>query len=126
MGRGRLRSVFERIGGLAGPTWTVPASRRKAGKELPLSDGQPAAASGGRKQKIGVRKQLCRRAEAQRTEKGQVHIWLEERWLDKLKATRAPGESYSDAIIRLATVRGPKFTLFCSVLFYEQMTKPKQ
>ena len=61
----------------------------------------------GENRKIGVRKQLCRRAEAQRTEKGQVHIWQEERWLDKLKATRAHGESYSDAIIRLATVRGP-------------------
>jgi hypothetical protein len=25
--------------------------------------------------------------------KGEVHIWPEERWLDKLKAMRGPGES---------------------------------
>jgi hypothetical protein len=44
------------------------------------------------------------RIEAERTEKGEVHIWLEERWLDKLKAMRGPGESYSDLILRLAAV----------------------
>jgi hypothetical protein len=41
--------------------------------------------------------------EAERTEKGEVHIWLEERWINKLKAMRGPGESYTDAIIRVAT-----------------------
>jgi hypothetical protein len=40
--------------------------------------------------------------ETQRTDNGEVHIWLEERWLDKLKAMRGPGQSYSDGIIRLA------------------------
>jgi hypothetical protein len=43
--------------------------------------------------------------ETERTEKGEVFIWLEERWLDKLKAMRGPGESYSDVILRLATSR---------------------
>jgi hypothetical protein len=33
---------------------------------------------------------------------GEVHIWLERRWLDKLTAMRQPGESYSDVILRLA------------------------
>jgi hypothetical protein len=29
-------------------------------------------------------------------------IWIEERWLDKLNSIRRSGESYSEAIIRLA------------------------
>jgi hypothetical protein len=44
--------------------------------------------------------------EAQRTEKGEVHIWLEPRWLEKLRALRGPGESYSDVILRLAAGGG--------------------
>ena len=28
--------------------------------------------------------------EAERTEKGEVHIWLERRWLDRLAAMRGP------------------------------------
>jgi hypothetical protein len=40
--------------------------------------------------------------ETERSEKGEVFIWLEERWLDKLTAMRDPGESYSDVIVRLA------------------------
>jgi hypothetical protein len=44
--------------------------------------------------------------EAQRTENGEVHIWLEERWLDKLAALRGEGEDYSDVIIRLAAEGG--------------------
>jgi hypothetical protein len=28
--------------------------------------------------------------EAERTEKGEVHIWIERRWLDRLTALRAP------------------------------------
>ena len=67
--------------------------------------GSPPQRVAGENRKIGVRKQLCRRAEAQRTEKGQVHIWLEERWLDKLKAMRRPGESYSHVIMKLAATR---------------------
>jgi hypothetical protein len=43
--------------------------------------------------------------EAQANEKGERLIWLEERWLAKLRALRGPGESYGDAIIRLATKR---------------------
>ena len=39
-----------------------------------------------------------------RIEKGQVHIWLEERWINKLHALRGHGESYSDVILRLAAV----------------------
>jgi hypothetical protein len=42
--------------------------------------------------------------EAERTEKGEAHIWLEERWVNKLAALRGPGESYSDVILRLAAV----------------------
>jgi hypothetical protein len=29
------------------------------------------------------------------------YIWLEARWLDRLKSYRGPGESYSDVILRL-------------------------
>jgi hypothetical protein len=29
-------------------------------------------------------------------------IWLEPRWLDRLKSYRGPGETYSDVILRLA------------------------
>jgi hypothetical protein len=31
-----------------------------------------------------------------------MHIWLEERWVNKLTTMRGPGESYSDVIIRIA------------------------
>ena len=34
--------------------------------------------------------------------KGERHIWLEPRVLDRLKALRGPGESYSDVILRVA------------------------
>jgi hypothetical protein len=34
------------------------------------------------------------------------HIWLEARWLDRLKSYRGPGESYSDVILRLAAEGG--------------------
>ena len=30
------------------------------------------------------------------------YIWLEARWVDRLKSYRGPGESYSDVILRLA------------------------
>jgi hypothetical protein len=38
--------------------------------------------------------------EAERTEKGERLIWLEER--NKLTTMRGPGESYSDVILRVA------------------------
>ena len=34
------------------------------------------------------------------------YIWLEPRWLDRLKSYRGPGESYSDVILRLAEEGG--------------------
>ena len=37
-------------------------------------------------------------------EKGERVIWIEERWLDKLNSIRLSGESYSEAIIRLAAL----------------------
>jgi hypothetical protein len=33
---------------------------------------------------------------------GGVRIWLEHKFVDRLRALRSPGESYSDVIIRLA------------------------
>ena len=33
---------------------------------------------------------------------GERHIWLEPRFVDRLRAMRGPGESYSDVILRLA------------------------
>jgi hypothetical protein len=44
--------------------------------------------------------------EAQTNAKGERLIWLEERWPDKLNSSRRSGESYSEAIIRLATREG--------------------
>ena len=35
-------------------------------------------------------------------ERGLRYIWLEARWLDRLKSYRGPGESYSDVILRVA------------------------
>jgi hypothetical protein len=35
-------------------------------------------------------------------EKGERLIWLEARWLDRLKSYRWPNESYSEVILRLA------------------------
>ena len=34
---------------------------------------------------------------------GQRHIWLERKFVDRLKAMRGPRDSYSDVILRLAT-----------------------
>jgi hypothetical protein len=39
-------------------------------------------------------------------ERGERLVWLEPRMVDKLRAMRGPGESYSDVILRLAAVRG--------------------
>ena len=46
--------------------------------------------------------------EAQRTDKGERLIWLEERWLDKLKAMRGPGDSYSGVILRTAEIEASR------------------
>jgi hypothetical protein len=35
-------------------------------------------------------------------ERGERTIWLEEVWVDRLGVMRGPGESYSDAILRIA------------------------
>jgi hypothetical protein len=35
-------------------------------------------------------------------QKGERYVWLEPRVVDRLRPLRAPGESYSDAILRLA------------------------
>jgi hypothetical protein len=43
-------------------------------------------------------------AEPQLNERGERLIWLEERRLDKLNSIRRSGESYSEAIVRLATL----------------------
>jgi hypothetical protein len=40
--------------------------------------------------------------ECEPNEKGERQIWLEPRYVDRLKAMRGPGESYSDVILRLA------------------------
>jgi hypothetical protein len=42
-------------------------------------------------------------AEPEPDENGERLIWLEERRLDKLNSIRRSGESYSEAIIKLAT-----------------------
>ena len=42
--------------------------------------------------------------EPQPNENGERVIWIEERWLDKLNSIRRSGESYSEAIIRLAAL----------------------
>jgi len=39
-------------------------------------------------------------------EHGERLIWLEPRVVDRLKAMRGPGESYSDVILRLASEGG--------------------
>jgi hypothetical protein len=42
--------------------------------------------------------------EPELNENGELLIWLEERQLDKLNSIRRSGESYSEAIIRLAAL----------------------
>jgi hypothetical protein len=42
--------------------------------------------------------------EPQPNENGERLIWLEELWLDKLNSIPRSGESYSEAIIRLAAL----------------------
>lgn len=37
-------------------------------------------------------------------ERGERTVWLEEVWVNRLGAVRRPGESYNDAILRLAMV----------------------
>ena len=45
--------------------------------------------------------------QADPTEQGQRHVWLEEVWVNRLGATRRPGESYSDVILRPAKETTP-------------------
>jgi hypothetical protein len=45
--------------------------------------------------------------QADPTEQGQRHVWLEEVWVNRLGAMRRPGESYSDVILRLAKETTP-------------------
>ena len=40
--------------------------------------------------------------ETQRASNGDYYVWLDPRYVDRLKALRGPGESYSDVILRLA------------------------
>jgi hypothetical protein len=40
-------------------------------------------------------------------ERGQRLIWLDPTVVDRLRAMRGPGESYSDVILRLAESEGP-------------------
>jgi len=38
----------------------------------------------------------------ERAPDGDYFVWLDRRFVDRLRAMRGPGESYSDAILRLA------------------------
>jgi hypothetical protein len=40
--------------------------------------------------------------EQNRAPNGDYFIWLDPRYVDRLRAMRGPGESYSDVILRLA------------------------
>jgi hypothetical protein len=40
--------------------------------------------------------------EAEPSPKGEVHVWLEPRVIDKLTFLRSPDETYSDVIVRIA------------------------
>ena len=44
--------------------------------------------------------------ENETNERGERLIWLEPHVVDKLRAMRGPGESYSDVIVRLAEADG--------------------
>ena len=41
-------------------------------------------------------------AEAEADERGERYVWLDDAMADRLGAMRGPGESFSDAIIRIA------------------------
>jgi hypothetical protein len=43
-------------------------------------------------------------------EKGERLVWLEPRAVDRLRTLRGPGESYRDAILRLAKAEGRRAT----------------
>jgi hypothetical protein len=45
--------------------------------------------------------------EAEANERGERYVWLEAVMADRLGAMRGPGESYSDAILRLAKATTP-------------------
>jgi hypothetical protein len=44
--------------------------------------------------------------EPQRAPNGDCFVWLDPRLVNRLKALRGPGESYSDVILRLVEVEG--------------------
>jgi len=46
--------------------------------------------------------------EAEADERGERTVWLEEVWVDRLGAMRRPGESYSDATLRLVGMEGSR------------------
>jgi hypothetical protein len=39
-----------------------------------------------------------------RAPNGDYHVWLEPRFVDRLRALRDPGESYSDVILQLVAI----------------------
>jgi hypothetical protein len=43
--------------------------------------------------------------EAEVNERGERYVWLEAAMADRLGAMREPGESYSDAILRIAAIK---------------------
>jgi hypothetical protein len=45
--------------------------------------------------------------EAEANERGERYVWLEAVMADRLAVMRGPGESYSDAILRLAKATRP-------------------
>lgn len=44
--------------------------------------------------------------ETEANERGERTVWLEEVWVNRLGAMRRPGESYSDAILRIVAMEG--------------------
>jgi hypothetical protein len=46
--------------------------------------------------------------EPEASERGERTVWLEEVWVNRLVAMRGPGESYSNAILKLVEMEGAK------------------
>ena len=94
------------------PLVAVPCLRIEVGLIAVLVSGRACATCPGAMTAISVTREAfeairatlpeAQTSEPQPDGRGEVRIWLDRKYVDRLKAMRGPGESYSDVILRLA------------------------
>jgi hypothetical protein len=109
------RSAYSRTANATGPNIAPQAAHRR-GLGAPNATANTAKTAAGATT-IGQRTSICLslnvatlpgnvNVENQRVPNGDVYVWLDHATVAKLKALRAPGESFSDVILRVAARGG--------------------